>query len=81
MAIDQEGHRLLLEEAIEYLTHLIYRLSNSYDELYTQNVDLTYLGEAIDGMMYINEKLKEQKEKLESYRKELQSLNSNIDHR
>ena len=69
--IDHAGYDTLLREATEYLTHLIYQLGNSYDELHPQNVDITDLGSAIDSIMYANEKLKEQRVKLESYRKEL----------
>lgn len=69
--IDQQGYDDLLREATEYLTYLIYQLGNSYDELHPQDVDITDLGTAIDGIMAANEKLKEQKIKLETYRKAL----------
>jgi hypothetical protein len=71
MAIDQQGYDNLLKEATEYLTYLIYQLGNSYDELSQQDVDITDLGTAIDGIIFANERLKEQKTKLESYRNEL----------
>ena len=80
MSVDHQGHDDLLKEATEYLTYLIYRLGNSFDELHPQNVDITDLGVAIDGIIYANEKLKDQKVKLESYRKELKkSITSSYD--
>ena len=77
--IDLEGHLRAVDEASQYLTYMISLLGGSYDELSTQKVDIENLANALDGMIFANEKLKEQKIKLESYRKELQSINSKPD--
>jgi len=66
-------HEQLVDEASNYITALIYQLGNSYDVLHPQDVDITELGTAIDALTFVNEKLHEQKIKLESYRKKLLS--------
>ena len=77
--IDQQGHLTIIEDATQYLTYLINQLGNSYDVLSTQKVDINDLANALDSMIFANDKLKQQKVKLESYRKELQSNISSPD--
>ena len=74
--IDLQGHIDLVNNGIEQLTYLICQLGNSYDELSAQKVDLENLANMLDASIFANERLKEQKVKLEAYRKELQSLNA-----
>ena len=65
-------HHELVDEATQYLTYLIARLGQTYDDLHPQDVEIEELGNAVDAMIFANEKLKEQKIKLEDYRKKLQ---------
>lgn len=71
--IDQQGYHDLLDEAVKVLTYLQDRLGSSYDELCSQDVDIEDLGNAVDGIIFANQKIQEQKIKLEAYRKELKS--------
>lgn len=77
--IDLEGHFQAVDEATQYLTYLIYQLGNSYDGLSNQSVEIENLANAIDALIFSNEKLKEQRGNLESYRKMLQNINSKTD--
>jgi hypothetical protein len=77
--IDLEGHFQVVDEAAQYLTYLIYQLGNSYDGLSTQSIEIENLANAIDALIFSNEKLKEQRIKLESYKKSLQNINSKSD--
>lgn len=71
VGIDQEAYHTLLAEACEYLDTLSQKLSQSYEELHPQNVDITDLGQAAEAIMFASAKLKDQKVTLESYRKKL----------
>lgn len=68
---DQEAYHTLVVEAISYLEGLSGSLSESYNELYSQNVDIDDLGSATEAIIFAADKLKEQKIKLEAYRTEL----------
>jgi hypothetical protein len=63
----------IVTEGNEHLTHLIDALSSIYDQLYSQDIDIDGLGEAIDGLIFANDKLQDTKIKLEAQRKDLRS--------
>lgn len=77
IGIDQQAYHDLVDQAVLYLEALSGQLAHSYDELYTQRIDVDDLGSAAEAIIFAADKLKEQKIKLETYRKELQSTNSN----
>jgi hypothetical protein len=64
---------VVVSESSVYLTQLIDTLSTIYDQLYSQDADIEDLGNAIDAIVFANQKLQEQKLKLEEQRKELRS--------
>lgn len=68
---DQQAYHNLVDEAVIYLESLSAQLMESYDELYTQRVEVDDLGSAAEAIIFAADKLKEQKIKLEAYRKEL----------
>jgi len=57
-------------DGANHLTNLIDALSSIYDQLYSQDIDIDGLGEAIDGLIFANDKLQETKLKLETQRKD-----------
>ena len=61
----------VVTDGTNHLTNLIDALSSVYDQLYSSDVDIDGLGEAIDGLIFVNEKLQETKIKLEAQRKDL----------
>lgn len=69
---DQQAYHDLVDEAVLYLEGLSSKLMESYDELYTQRIEVDDLGSATEALIFAADKLKEQKIKLEAYRKELQ---------
>lgn len=71
IGIDQQAYHDLVDEAVLYLEGLSGRLAQSYDELYTQRIDVDDIGYAAEAIIFAADKLKEQKIKLEAYRKEL----------
>jgi hypothetical protein len=71
IGIDLQGYFNLVDEAILYLEGLSGRLAQSYDELYTQRVDVEDIGAAAEALIFAADRMKEQKIKLEEYRKEL----------
>ena len=58
-------------ESEKLLTHLIDVLSATYDQLYSQDVDIDDLGGCLDAIIFANAKLEETKITLEAQRKEL----------
>jgi hypothetical protein len=58
-------------ESEKLLTHLIDVLSATYDQLYSQDIDIDELGDCLDGIIFANNKLQDQKIKLEAQRKDL----------
>ncbi len=71
IGIDQQAYHDLVDQAVLYLEGLSGQLAQSYDELYTQRVDVDDLGSAAEAIIFAADKLKEQKIKLETYRQEL----------
>jgi hypothetical protein len=63
----------VVTDGSNHLTNLIDALSSIYDQLYSQDIDIDGLGEAIDGLIFANDKLQETKIKLETQRKDLRS--------
>jgi hypothetical protein len=63
----------VVTEGTNHLTNLIDALSSIYDQLYSQDIDIDGLGEAIDGLIFANDKLQDTKIKLEAQRKDLRS--------
>ena len=68
---DQQAYHDLVDEAVQHLEGLSGRLAESYNEIYSQSVDIQDLGSAAEAIIFAVDRLKEQKIKLESYRKEL----------
>lgn len=60
-------------EAADYVNQLIGELSSQYDMLYSQDIDLEDLGNAIDALSFVDGKLRSHLEKLVTHRKKLLS--------
>lgn len=69
---DQEAYHRLVAEATIYLESLSNQLAVMYNELDGQQpVDIVNLGSATEAIVFATERLKEQKNALESYRQQL----------
>jgi len=71
IGIDQQAYFDLVDQAVIYLEGLSGQLAQSYDELYTQRVDVEDIGAAAEALVFAAERLRDQRLKLESHRDEL----------
>ena len=70
--IDQQGYHDIINEATQYLSSLTDILGESFNELSSQDVEIQDLANALDALIFANQKLQSQKVLLELYRKRLQ---------